>query len=47
VRTDGPIIDPAWTAHDLSLEDLVLAYLAEPSSATLPGPARFGMEMTS
>jgi ABC-2 type transport system ATP-binding protein len=47
VRTDGPILDPAWTAHDLSLEDLVLAYLTEPSSATLPGPARIGMEMTS
>jgi ABC-2 type transport system ATP-binding protein len=47
VQTDGPILDPAWTAHDLSLEDLVLAYLTEPSSATLPGPARIGMEMTS
>ena len=47
VRTDGPVLDPAWTAHDLSLEDLVLAYLTEPSSTTLPGPARIGMEMTS
>lgn len=47
VRTDGPILDPAWTVHDLSLEDLVLAYLTEPSSAMLPGPVRIGMEMTS
>lgn len=47
VRTDGPVLDPAWTAHDLSLEDLVLAYLTEPSSAMLPGPVRIGMEMTS
>lgn len=28
VRTDGPVGDPAWAAHDVSLEDLVLAYLA-------------------
>ena len=36
---------------DLTLEDLVLAYLAEPSSGSLPGPDRLGiengMEMTS
>ena len=28
VRTDGPVRDPAWTAHELTLEDLILAYLA-------------------
>ncbi|GAB3845015.1 hypothetical protein GCM10027610_060470 [Dactylosporangium cerinum] len=28
VRTDGPITDPSWTVHELSLEDLILAYLA-------------------
>ncbi|HEY7104378.1 MAG TPA: ABC transporter ATP-binding protein [Mycobacteriales bacterium] len=28
VRTDGPILDPAWTVGALSLEDLVLAYLS-------------------
>ncbi len=33
--------------RDLGLEDLVLTYLAEPSSASLPGPARLGLEMTS
>ncbi|MFL6097608.1 MAG: ABC transporter ATP-binding protein [Blastococcus sp.] len=27
VRTEGPILDPSWTISDLSLEDLVLAYL--------------------
>jgi ABC-2 type transport system ATP-binding protein len=27
VRTDGPIIDPAWTVQETSLEDIVLAYL--------------------
>jgi ABC-type multidrug transport system ATPase subunit len=40
VRTNGPIHDPAWTVHDVTLEDLVLAYLAEPSAGALPGPAQ-------
>ncbi|MDG6106154.1 ABC transporter ATP-binding protein [Dactylosporangium aurantiacum] len=26
-RVDGPVSDPAWTVHELSLEDLILAYL--------------------
>jgi ABC-2 type transport system ATP-binding protein len=38
VRTDGPI-HPAYTTHDVTLEDLVLAYLAEPSAGVLPGPS--------
>jgi ABC-type multidrug transport system ATPase subunit len=29
VRTNGPIDDPAWTVRDVSLEDLILAYLAD------------------
>jgi ABC-2 type transport system ATP-binding protein len=29
VRTDGPINDPQWTVHDMHLEDIILAYLAE------------------
>ncbi len=36
IRTDAPIIDPAWTVEQVSLEDLVLAYMgsgkAEPST---------------
>ncbi|MGH3682632.1 MAG: ABC transporter ATP-binding protein [Natronosporangium sp.] len=38
VRASGPIHDPAWTIHPVSLEDLVLAYLADASVGTLPGP---------
>jgi ABC-2 type transport system ATP-binding protein len=38
-RTNGPIHDPAWKAHEVTLEDVVLAYLAEPSAAALPGPS--------
>jgi ABC-2 type transport system ATP-binding protein len=39
VRISGSIPDPAWTAHQVTLEDLVLAYLADPSAGALPGPA--------
>ncbi len=28
VRSDGPVHDPAWTVEELSLEDLVLAYMS-------------------
>jgi ABC-2 type transport system ATP-binding protein len=31
VRTDAPIHDPAWTVSQLSLEDLVLAYMHTPT----------------
>ena len=40
MRTDGPIHDPALTVDDVSLEDLVLAYLANPMAGALPGPER-------
>ncbi len=38
VRTDGPILDPAWEVHEVGLEDLVLAYLGQPSASALPEP---------
>jgi ABC-2 type transport system ATP-binding protein len=31
VRTDAPIHDPAWTVGQVSLEDLVLAYMSRPT----------------
>lgn len=39
VRTSGPISDPSWKVHDVSLEDLVLAYLADASVGAQPGPS--------
>ena len=45
VRTDQSIRDPMWTVHSVVLEDLVLAYLADPSAAALPGPGR--LEVTT
>jgi ABC-2 type transport system ATP-binding protein len=32
VRTDAPILDPAWTVSQVSLEDLVLAYMSRPAT---------------
>jgi len=29
VRTDGPILDPAWDVKPVTLEDLVLAYMSQ------------------
>jgi ABC-2 type transport system ATP-binding protein len=33
VRTGGPIHDPAWTVSQVSLEDLVLAYMSQAAGA--------------
>ncbi|HUC05717.1 MAG TPA: ABC transporter ATP-binding protein [Acidimicrobiales bacterium] len=33
VRTDSPILDPAWTVEDVGLEDLVLAYMGQAAAA--------------
>jgi len=38
VRTNGPILDPKWTSEPVTLEDLVLAYLARPGATALPAP---------
>ena len=32
VRTDEPIIDPAWTVEEVSLEDIVLAHMGRPAN---------------
>ncbi len=38
VRTDGPILDPAWAVQEVGLEDLVLGYLGQPDATALPAP---------
>jgi ABC-2 type transport system ATP-binding protein len=40
VRTTGPHTDPpaGWEAHQVGLEELVLAYLRQPGASALPGP---------
>jgi len=46
VRCDGPVLDPAWTVEELSLEDIVLAYMGHADSAPRPR-ARQGLEVLS
>ena len=44
VRCDGPVLDPAWTVEEVSLEDIVLAYMGHAN----PSPrARQTLEMLS
>ncbi|MGH9170794.1 MAG: ABC transporter ATP-binding protein [Acidimicrobiales bacterium] len=38
VRTDEPIIDPAWTVKPVSMEDLVLAYMSEGRGTVADSP---------
>lgn len=37
-RLCGPVLDPAWEARPVSLEDLALAYLGSPGTGRLHGP---------
>jgi ABC-2 type transport system ATP-binding protein len=39
--TSDPV-PPGWEAHSVTLEELALAYLREPTAAAFPGPARRG-----
>ena len=39
VRTEAPIHDPAWSVSQLSLEDLILAYMSRSATAPAPRPA--------
>ena len=45
VRTQDPVLDPAWTVRPVSLEDLVLAYMSRPGDATRA--RRPGLEVAS
>ena len=33
MRTDDPILDPAWTVSPVTLDDLVLAYMGQAREA--------------
>jgi ABC-2 type transport system ATP-binding protein len=43
IRTDGPVLDPAWTVTPVSLEDLVLAYMSRAGDGTPARPQRLGV----
>lgn len=42
VRTEKPIIDPAWTVEEVSLEDIVLAYMGRGGAPDDGAPSRVG-----
>jgi ABC-2 type transport system ATP-binding protein len=42
VRTDEPIHDPAWTVEQISMEDLVLAYM-DRAAVTSSKPRRLAV----
>jgi ABC-2 type transport system ATP-binding protein len=39
IRTDEPVLDPAWEISRLTVEDLVLAYMSGAAAGRDPGPA--------
>ncbi len=43
VRTDEPILDPAWTVTPITLEDLVLAYMSQARSEQPVGRTALGL----
>jgi ABC-type multidrug transport system ATPase subunit len=38
VRAHGPLFDPSWEVQDVSMEDIVLAYLSQQAGDRLPAP---------
>ena len=38
VRTNGPLFDPSWEAQEVSMEDIVLAYLGQQAGNPVPAP---------
>jgi ABC-2 type transport system ATP-binding protein len=44
IRSDGPVLDPAWTVRPVTLDDLVLAYMSRARDAG-PAARRPGLEV--
>jgi ABC-2 type transport system ATP-binding protein len=38
VRTNGPVFDPSWEVQEVSMEDIVLAYLSQQAGDRVPAP---------
>jgi ABC-2 type transport system ATP-binding protein len=38
VRTNEPVLDPAWTVSPVTLDDLVLAYMRQARDGAAPSP---------
>ena len=42
IRSDGPVLDPAWTVRPVTLDDLVLAYMSRARDTDDQPPTRIG-----
>jgi ABC-2 type transport system ATP-binding protein len=40
VRTDGPVLDPAWEEAEVGLEDVILAYMGSEQAGSDSGRPR-------
>src|SRR5690348_14363061 len=47
VRTDQPILDPAWTVRPVTLDELVLAYMSQAHNNNSSPGRRPGLEVVS
>jgi ABC-type multidrug transport system ATPase subunit len=47
VRTNGPVLDPAWDVQSVSLEDIILAYLAQSITGTVTGQEQNKLEIST
>ncbi len=45
VRTNGPLFDPSWEVQEVSLEDIVLAYLSQQVTESLSSSSQHRMEV--
>jgi ABC-2 type transport system ATP-binding protein len=45
VQTHGPILDPAWEIRDVSLEDIILAYMDQSRTITSPQQHEVNLEV--
>ncbi|HEX9414214.1 MAG TPA: ABC transporter ATP-binding protein [Ktedonobacterales bacterium] len=46
VRLNGHLFDPSWEVREVTLEDIVLAYLGQPTASGLQAPTRSSQEVS-
>ena len=44
IRSEGPVLDPAWTVEKVTLDDLVLAYMSQAATAQIQGKHRLEVQ---
>lgn len=44
IRSEGPVLDPTWTVEEVTLDDLVLAYMGQAATAKRQGKHRLEVQ---